>query len=183
MAVDRRSGVAPLWRGTALVSLAICGALTFSGCGRKAASPPPPVDDTQVGGGRAEPPAGVRDVQGRRAEAPRPPQSFAGQPRTGMSSREKLVILGGAAALYYLYRRHQHAAGEVGAQGQYYLSKNGRVYYRDAEHRAHWVTPPPGGIAVPADEAAAYEGFQGYQNRPTGRDLSDLGGAGTREPY
>jgi len=161
----------------------MCGALALSGCGRRAAPPPPPVDDTQYRGGRAEAPAGVRDVQGRRAEAQRPPQSFAGQPRTGMSSREKLVILGGAAALYYLYRRHQHAAGEVGAQGQYYLSKNGRVYYRDAEHRAHWVTPPAGGIAVPAEEAAAYEGFQGYQNRPTGRDLSDLGAADSREPY
>jgi hypothetical protein len=153
------------------------GAGTFSGCSRKPSSPPPPVDDTQSqyrGGGPA---------QGRRADVPRPAQSFADQPRTGMSAREKMVILGGAAALYYLYRRHQHAPADVGPEGQYYLSKNGRVYYRDAEHRAHWVTPPPGGIAVPADEAADYAEFQGYQNRPTGRDLSDLQAADRRDSY
>jgi len=28
-----------------------------------------------------------------------------------------------------------------------------RAYYRDAQHRAHWVTPPPEGIQVPEAEA------------------------------
>ena len=170
-------------RVTALVVAAMFGAATFSACGRRA-SPQPPVDDTQYRGGAQEAPSpggGHRDVQGRRYEEPRP-QSLGGEPRRGMSpTQKKLVMLGGAAALYYLYRHHQQAASDVGPEGQYYLSKNGRVYYRDAEHRAHWVTPPPDGIAVPADEAAEYAQFQGYQDRPTGRDLSNLGTSQTGE--
>jgi len=117
-------------------------------------APPPAVDDTRGG-----------DIAAREAPAPDRPR---------MSTRKKVVILAGAAALYYLYKRHQNAKQAEGVEGQYYLSKNGRVYYRDAQHRAHWVTPPPGGIAVPADEAAQYQEFQGYDNRPTGRDLRDL---------
>ena len=48
------------------------------------------------------------------------------------------------------------------------------MYYRDADHRAHWVTPPPQGIAVPESEAAEYQDFQGYDGRTTGRDLSSV---------
>ena len=93
-----------------------------------------------------------------------------------MSTRGKLTILAGAAALYYLYKKHQSAdASQTGEAGQYYLSKNGRVYYRDAEHRAHWVTPPATGIQVPAAEAAAYQDYQGYDNRATGKDLVGVG--------
>jgi hypothetical protein len=169
-------------RSTALVVAAAFSVATFSACGRgSSSSPPPPVDDTQRSGPQSSPGGAYRDVQGRRYEVPRPAQTFAGEPRTGMSSTQKMVILGGAAALYYMYRKHQHAAAEVGPDGQYYMSKNGRVYYRDAEHRAHWVTPPPGGISVPADEAGEYAQFQGYQNRPTGRGLSDLGAGETGE--
>jgi len=165
-------------RGAALVVAAVFGVVTFPACGRRGSAPPPPVDDTQ---GRAAPSDGVRDVQGRRTDESRPP-SFGAEPRRGMSStQKKLVMLGGAAALYYLYRHHQHAASDVGPDGQYYLSKNGRVYYRDAEHRAHWVTPPAGGIAVPAEEADQYAQFQGYENRQTGRDLSELGASRTGE--
>ena len=95
-----------------------------------------------------------------------------------MTTTSKVVILAGAAALYYLYKHHKNAAQAKGEEGQYYLSKNGRVYYRDAEHRAHWVTPPPSGIAVPESEAAEYREFQGYDNRATGRDLSGLAADG-----
>jgi hypothetical protein len=129
-----------------VVALAMCLAC-LSACGKDA--PPPAVDDSQ--GARAQP-----------AE------------QTGMSTKKKVVLLAGAAALYYLYKKHQNAASAEGPDGQYYLSKNGRVYYRDAEHRAHWVTPPPGGIQVPEDQAAEYREFQGYENRDTGRDLSGL---------
>ncbi len=94
----------------------------------------------------------------------------------GLTNKQKLVLLGGAAALYYLYQRHQNAQGQ-GKNGQYYLSKNGRVYYRDAQHRAHYVTPPAGGIQVPQSEAQQYRDFQGYNGRATGRDLSGLGTA------
>lgn len=117
-------------------------------------APPPAVDDTRGG------------VAARELPAPDRPR---------LSTGKKVVILAGAAALYYLYKHHKNAAQKEGVEGQYYLSKNGRVYYRDAEHRAHWVTPPPEGIAVPESEATEYRGFQGYDNSTTGRDLSNLG--------
>jgi hypothetical protein len=89
----------------------------------------------------------------------------------GMSTRKKVLLLAGAAALYWLYKRHQNSQG-VGPQGRYYRSRNGRVYYRDPRtHRAIWVTPPPASrpIEVPADE------YQRYAGRlPAGYD----GGAG-----
>lgn len=93
-----------------------------------------------------------------------------------MSTKSKLVVLAGAAALYYMYKHHKNAAPTAqGEDSQYYLSKNGRVYYRDADHRAHWVTAPAQGIQVPANEAGEFEQFQGYDNRATGRDLTGLG--------
>jgi len=131
----------------ALMMAASFSVVVLSGCGKE--QPPPPVDDTQQTAQPAE--------------------------KSGMSTGKKVVLLAGAAALYYLYKKHQSAGAEqTGPEGQYYLSKNGRVYYRDAEHRAHWVTPPPGGISVPAEQAAEYREFQGYDNRTTGRDLSGL---------
>lgn len=95
-----------------------------------------------------------------------PPQLVA------MTTGKKVVLLAGAAALYYMYKHHQTAQS---GQPQYYLSRNGRVYYRDATHRAHWVTPPQGGIQVPADEARQYSDYKGYDNRSQGRDLTGLG--------
>jgi hypothetical protein len=79
----------------------------------------------------------------------------APRPQQGMSTKKKLVLLAGAAALAYLYNKHKNNKG-AGPQGQYYRSKNGRIYYRDAKGQAHWVTPPSGGIQVPADEADQY---------------------------
>jgi hypothetical protein len=77
-------------------------------------------------------------------------------PLSNMSTGKKLALLGGAAALYYLYKKHQNAKG-TGAQGQYYRSKNGRVYYRDSNGNPVWVSPPSQGIQVPADEVQVYE--------------------------
>ncbi len=74
----------------------------------------------------------------------------------GMSTGKKVALLAGAAALVYLYNKHKNARG-AGAQGQYYLSKNGRVYYRDSKGNAVWVTPPKEGIPVPQEQAAVYE--------------------------
>jgi hypothetical protein len=122
---------------------------------------------------REAPPPAVDDTRGDHSARPAP---AAERPR--MSTKSKVVILAGAAALYYLYKHHKNAAQAQGEEGQYYLSKNGRVYYRDAEHRAHWVTAPPSGIAVPESEAAEYREFQGYDNRATGRDLSGLAADG-----
>jgi hypothetical protein len=112
--------------------------LSSCGGGSKTATPPP-VDDT-VG----------RTVSDRQTEA-----------KKGLGTGQKVAILAGAAALYYMYNQHKNAPKE-GAQGKYYLSKNGRVYYRDAENRAHWVTPPSEGIRVPESQAQQYRQFQGY---------------------
>ena len=124
----------------------------LTACGKSA--PPPPVDDTRTGHANGAGPA---------------PEAH------GMSTQKKVVLLAGAAALYYLYKHHQNAAAKAGPESQYYLSKNGRVYYRDADHRAHWVTPPSEGISVPEAEANEYRGFQGYDRSASGRDLVGLG--------
>lgn len=110
--------------------------------------------------------------------APVPPNQ---QRARGLSNRQKVAILAGAAALYYLYNQHKNRQAQ-GAEGQYYLSKNGRVYYRDAQHQVHWVTPPPEGIQVPAEEAQRYQEFQGYNGRSSGRDLKDLVNSGEVAP-
>jgi hypothetical protein len=100
--------------------------------------------------------------------APGPaPMRQSGQPRQGMSTRNKVLLLAGAAALYYLYNKHKNRQGQ-GAQGRYYLSKNGRVYYRDLKTGAYrWVDPPRQPIQVPADEYQRYTGRQveGYDGR------------------
>ena len=102
-----------------------------------------------------------------------PPAQLTPLATTQMTTKKKLVLLAGAAALYYLYRHHQakkaNFDGPVAqANTIYYLSKNSRVYYRDANHQAHWVTPPPQGISVPADEATQYRGLQGYDRSTAG---------------
>jgi len=124
--------------------------LSSCGGGSKTATPPP-VDDT-VG----------RTVSDRQTEA-----------KKGLGTGQKVALLAGAAALYYMYNQHKNAPKE-GAQGKYYLSKNGRVYYRDANKQVHWVTPPSGGIQVPESEAQQYRDFQGYNGRSTGRELRDV---------
>lgn len=99
--------------------------------------------------------------------------------KQGLTNTQKAVVtLAGAAALYYIYNQHKKSQAQKGEEPQYYLSKNGRVYYRDAQKRVHWVTPPREGIQVPADEARRYQEFQGYNNRSTGRDLTSLPEAG-----
>jgi len=92
-----------------------------------------------------------------------------------MSTRNKVLLLAGGAALYWLYKRHQNSKG-VGANGQYYRSRNGRVYYRDARtHKAVWVSPPPASrpIQVSPEEYQRYVGSlpSGY-DQGSGRVLT-----------
>ena len=143
---------------TALALVTALGASTA--CKRE---PPPPVDDTTR---TTSAPVYTNDTT---TTPPVTPQAH-----TGITTGQKVVILAGAAAAYYMYKHHKAKAGD-GPDGQYYLSKNGRVYYRDAQHRAHWVTPPPEGVRVPENEAREYRDFRGYDNRNTGRDLTGLG--------
>ena len=141
-------------RPTALMLTMLLTFPLFTGCGGSQSSAPP-VNDTSVG---AQPNVPVQSPQAKQ----------------GLTNPQKVVItLAGAAALYYIYNKYKKSKGQ-GAQGQHYLSKNGRVYYRDAQGNPHWVTPPPGGIQVPQQEAQQYRDFQGYNNRPTGRELTDL---------
>jgi len=145
-------------RSVAMVLTALLSFPLLTACGgNRNAAVPPPANDAY--GGQAYPPAN------------QPPR------REGLGTGQKVAILAGAAALYYLYNRNRNRQGQ-GPQGQYYLSKNGRVYYRDAQGRPIWVTPPQGGIRVPEAEAQRYRDFQGYNGRTTGRDLTDLAPTG-----
>ena len=119
---------------------------------------PPPVDNTRAAGGIQNYPANANAPQAK---------------KKGLSNTQKVAILAGAAALYYLYTKHKNSKAE-GAEGKYYLSKNGRVYYRDAQHKVHWVTPPSEGIRVPESEAQQYRDFQGYNKSTSGRSLQDV---------
>jgi hypothetical protein len=135
----------------------------FTACSGPRDTSPPPVDRTRTDGTTT-----TRTSQNAPAKAPEAKNK-------GLSTGQKVAItLAGAAALYYLYNQHKNKQ-EQGSEGKYYLSKNGGVYYRDAQKQVHWVKPPAAGIKVPAEEAAKYRDFQGYDNSPTGRDLSGLG--------
>jgi hypothetical protein len=100
------------------------------------------------------PPGGqpVQTTPSPRMRQPMPPQ------RQGMSTKQKVMLLAGAAAVYYLWKKHQNKTAE-GPDGKYYLSKNGRVYYRDLKTGAYqWVDPPRQPIAVTPDEYQQYMG-------------------------
>ncbi len=127
------------------------------GCGsnQQASAPPPPRDASSGEMSRMSP--------------------SAAPTKKGMSTKQKVILLAGAAAVYYLYKKHQAKVKAGQTNVQYYLSKNGRVYYRDPQtHGAIWVTPPKQPIEIPADQAGDYEGLQGYNNSPSGRDLNGL---------
>jgi hypothetical protein len=98
------------------------------------------------------------------------------QVNTGLSTKQKVALLAGAAALYYLYRKHQAKAQAQGYQIQYYRSRNGGVYYRDPQNpqKVTWVTPPSQPIQVPYDEGQQYSGYEGYNNQRTGRTVEQL---------
>ncbi|HEX8552418.1 MAG TPA: hypothetical protein VF681_12790 [Abditibacteriaceae bacterium] len=106
--------------------------------------------------------------QPRNSQMPRPVGAPNAQQGGGMSTRNKVILLAGAAALYYMYKKRQNAQGQ---SVQYYQSKNGRIYYRDPKTKqAIWVTQAPQ-IQVPANEAQEYSGYQGYNNQNTGREF------------
>ena len=85
-----------------------------------------------------------------------------------MTTKQKVVLVAGAAALYWLYKHHQDAQGK---DVQYYQSKNGRIYYRDANHQAHWVTPPSQ-VSVTPEEEQEISQYQGYNNNKTGAQFT-----------
>ncbi|HEY0866371.1 MAG TPA: hypothetical protein VGE01_03275 [Fimbriimonas sp.] len=155
----------------ALVAAGVLLAPILAGCGSgdsgRTGANLPPVDESMGG----------------RAQTFEPPQE---QRRSGMSTGQKVALLAGAAALYYMYRKNQQKRSQGDkSQPQYYLSKNGRVYYRDSSGRAHWVTPPREGIRIPAEEAYQYREMEGYNGQTSGRSILDMmssGGMAT-DPY
>ncbi|MBC8141330.1 MAG: hypothetical protein H7Y38_07795 [Armatimonadetes bacterium] len=93
----------------------------------------------------------------------------AGAPRQGMSTGKKVALVGGAALLYYLFKRNQaKKAEQVAAQRragatvspaqapQLYRSKNGGVYYRDAQKRPVWLTVPSQSVQVSTQDLQRY---------------------------
>jgi len=148
----RRSSM-QLW--TKPVALLLVGSMTLptlAGCGGQA-TPPPPVDATR--GQAPMRPAGGQKMGG------------------GMSTRKKVILLAGAAAIYYMYKKHKNAQNQA-SNVQYYLSKNGKVYYRDPKtHGAVYVTAPAQPFQVPESEAADYQQFQGYNNNTSGKSSFD----------
>jgi hypothetical protein len=86
-------------------------------------------------------------------------------PKQGMSTKKKLLLLSGAALLYYMYRKHQANATNRLPNGQpttnartaqLYRSKNGGVYYRDTQGRPVWLTVPQRGVQVPYEDVQRY---------------------------
>jgi hypothetical protein len=109
----------------------------------------------QSPGGQTQLPTGPPGPTARvPTRTPGPP----GPTRKGMSTGQKVLLVAGAAALYYMYQKHKNRQGQ-GPDGRYFLSKNGRVYYRDMKTGAfHWVDPPQQPIRVPAEEYERYTG-------------------------
>ena len=149
-----------LRRPVALLVVGSLAAPTLAGCGGAGTSTPPPPTDSMSG---SRPPA---------MGAPRMSNSGG-----GMSTKQKMVLLAGAAALYYMYKKKQNAQGQA---VQYYRSEsNGRIYYRDPKTKqAIYVTPPQGGIRVPAEQAQEYSGYSGFNGASGGREFGGYGPAG-----
>jgi hypothetical protein len=85
--------------------------------------------------------------------------------KAGLTVKQKVVLLAGAALLYYMYTRYKkqdaQAAqnGGAGAHPQLYREdkgpNKGAIYYRknDANHTVVWLQAPQGGVQVPTDQA------------------------------
>lgn len=114
----------------------------------------------------------------RSTSAPPPALGTTGAAKPGLTTKQKVVLLAGAAALYYAYRKYNEHNKATSATGvQYYQSKaNGRIYYRDPKtHQAIYVTPPTQPISVPANEAAQYQSYAGYNQQPQGQNFGGYG--------
>jgi len=83
--------------------------------------------------------------------------------KAGLSTKQKVVLLAGAALLYYMYTRYKKQDAQAAAQGnakpQLYREdkgpNKGAIYYRknDANHTVVWLQAPAQGIQVDANQA------------------------------
>ncbi len=151
------------------LALTLCGPVlvALAGCGNKGA-------DTGQAANTQTAPADTTAPMGAPNASP-----MSGTPaapaKQGMSTGKKAVIvLAGAALLYYLYKKHQAAQqAQAGAQGngatpQLYRSSNGGVYYRDPQNpqKVTWLTVPNQPVSVPTDQVQQYApDYQKYQGQ------------------
>lgn len=104
------------------------------------------------------------------SNAPMTPNSQPATPpaKPGLTGKQKVVLLAGAALLFYLYKRYQSQdaaaaqAGGANAHPQLYREdkgpNKGAIYYRknDAAHTVVWLQAPAQGVQVPADQVQQY---------------------------
>ena len=126
----------------------------LAGCGGNNQAAAPPLDAT-------------------RGQAPMQPAMQ--QPRQGMSGKQKVVLLAGAALLYYMYKKRRDASNQPLPSGaQYYQSKNGRIYYRDPRTKQAIYVTPPRQLSVPESELQDVQGLNQYQGYGGGNSGSGL---------
>ena len=135
------------------------------------------------------------------------------QPRKGISLGKKVALVGGAALLYYLFRKNQAKKAEQQALAQrgngeavgrpqavqaqmpqLYRSKNGGIYYRDAQKNPVWLTVPSQPVQVSSRDlqryAPDYNQYQGpapaaprgYRTQPFEDFDSNAYGGGSMMP-
>ena len=113
------------------------------------------------------------------SNAPMTPNSQPSTPapaaKPGLTGKQKVVLLAGAAALFFLYKHYQKVdAAQANAHPQLYREdkgpNTGAIYYRknDANHTVVWLQAPSQGIQVPADQAQQYLGNGFDPNNPSG---------------
>ena len=103
-------------------------------------------------------------------------QPSAQPAKPGLSTKQKVVLLAGAALLFYLYKRDQannaaaaqNAGTAPGGKPQLYREEKGpnkgAIYYRDANHQVVWLKAPAQGVQVPADQVQQY--LPDYNSNP-----------------
>ncbi len=155
----------PSHRPSQILALSLAATLAFpivalsAGCGNKGTDTSAPSTSAPIA---SVPPSGPS------------PSTMGTQPapaKPGMSRAKKtMIVLAGAALLYYLYKKHQAAqaaqapqggSAAGGAQPQLYREEKGpntgAIYYRDPQtHVPVWVTAPSQPISVPADQVQQY---------------------------
>jgi len=159
----KRFGSTSALRGVSILIIASM-MVPLAGCGSPASTP-----SGSAPMSNGAPPPGVGS-QGANAQ----------RPSLGITTKQKVVILAGAAALYYYYRKSKQKTAQqyAGQQVQYYLSKNGRIYYRDPKNSDPktnfvYVTPPQQNVQVqvPTSQGEQYSQVQGYNNQSNGNKL------------
>lgn len=111
------------------------------------------------------------------------PMANNAPPKAGMNIKQKAVLLGGAALLFYLYKRYQkqNQTAQNGANGKPQLYREekgpnaGAIYYRknDAQHSVVWLSAPQQGVNVPQSEVQQYLPDYNPQN-PNGGNYGNI---------